>query len=298
KTILYSASFFRRLGDRPLSLHTAQCCKVLAVHEYLRPIVRLGNQKGFPFFDFWQGSAVEDTAVTLVKKLHGLYMLALYGFGQVIEDGSYFRNVNGWNRHGGNCFWNFTQGLPFTQVLLEQFAHFKKFGCGVSRFSDWCIVIVGCCCRREVRDIGPCPMAERGTARCHVSAKGYVLVEHFFHAADQLIGATCLMRCTPMIKPTGPKFAAHQWAFGTQFFDTAKLFVNIGSRTKVNRPKQVFLGVVLKIGVPIALKEWHIGEASTFYNIFNCGDVGFIYAIGTVFIFDLHHDDVAASVNL
>ena len=97
-----------------------------------------------------------------------------------------------------------------------------------------------------------------------------------------------------MVEPAAPELTTHERGVGAYFFQFLELFVDIGSPTEIDGPYQVVEGVVLEIGTPIALEQRNVCKSGSFHDVSDVGDVFFIGCIGTVFVFDLYHNNIAS----
>ena len=101
------------------------------------------------------------------------------------------------------------------------------------------------------------------------------------------------MISSPFIEPSAPEFATHQGAIRTHFFQWSELLVNIRACTEVHGPYKVIQRIQLEIRRPVALEESHIAEVLT-HDVAYLGYIFFAFAIRTVFILHLHHNNRTA----
>ena len=158
-------------------------------------------------------------------------------------------------------------------------------------FIDRCIVIIRRYVGRKARTIGPSPMTEGGSSMSHVERKGDILAQHLVNAFYHCLCRSRFMTCTPFVKPATPELRTHQWRLRSKLFETLKLCIDIRTCAEIHRPDQVVESVVLEVAGPIALKQRYFVKARSFHNIANLADILLVYAVGTIFIFYLHHDD-------
>ena len=133
---------------------------------------------------------------------------------------------------------------------------------------------------------------------CHIKTERDIAVEHILYALYHTLGGTSLVFAPPMIKPPTPKLAAHQRCVRTSLLKTFELLLNVGSRTKVDSPKQIVQTIPVESTAPITLEKGNLSKPGTFHDVTNRRDIRFINSIGTVFIFYLYHNDIPSPGNL
>ena len=136
-------------------------------------------------------------------------------------------------------------------------------------------------------------MAEGGSAVGHIKGEADALGQHFVHAVHHILGRACLVPCAPFVEPSAPEFRAHLGRIGSEFAQTAELLVDVGSGAEVHCPGEVIKGVLLEVGIPVALEERHLVKTAFADDVPNLAHIFLVRAVRTVFVLHLHHDDGA-----
>ena len=132
----------------------------------------------------------------------------------------------------------------------------------------------------------------------HVERERNVAVEHVLDTGYHRFRIACLVLASPMIEPSTPELATHERGVGAYFFQFFELFVDIGTRTEIDGPYQVVKGIVLEVGTPVTLEQRNVCKSCTLHDVADVGDVFLVCRIGTVFIFDLYHNNIASFCDL
>ena len=135
--------------------------------------------------------------------------------------------------------------------------------------------------------------AEVGAAVEHIEVQGRTGFEHIAEQACEFFRFADMMVFVPVVEPAAPVFAAHGGLIGAELAEFGEVFLRMGTevcnaevfgkRTAGEHP------VTRTVG-----GEQRAVNAAFTIDIDNGVEVFLVVAEGTVFVFDLYHDDVAA----
>ncbi len=264
------------------------------VDEDLREVVGLGHGEHALRGHLGRLCAVEDGAPSLSELFHGAYVHRLHRLGQVVEERCHVGEFHARQADDGILGGYGGERPSAVAVGGHHLAQLGVLGRHLSGLVDGRVIVVRRHVGREPGAVGSGPVAPVGAAVGHVEGEGDVFVEHLAQSVDHLPAAARLVASAPFVEPSAPEFGAHLGRLGAQFAQAAELVVDVGARAEVHRPHEVVEPVLGEVGAPVALEERHLVEARVADDVAHFADVGFVLAVGAVFILHLHHDDGSA----
>ena len=128
---------------------------------------------------------------------------------------------------------------------------------------------------------------------CHIETERNPLRKHLVDTCNHVICRTGLVIGSPFVEPSAPELTTHQRAVRTYFFQWSELLIDIRPRTEVHGPYKVIQSIQLEIRSPVTLEQGHIAEVLT-HNVAYLGNILLAFAIRTVFILYLYHNNRTA----
>ena len=127
-----------------------------------------------------QRCAIHDASPALIKLLHGLYLFALDGSRQILEEWRIFLELEGWHCDDRHCLGNGWE--LFVREALEHVAELKVFIRCLSILVDGSIVVVARDVGGKSWRVGSCPVAEGCSSVSHIQGEGNVFAEHLLES--------------------------------------------------------------------------------------------------------------------
>ena len=245
--------------------------------------------------------SVEDVAVALAEVLHGMWGVGLDWRGEVLPEAGGFGEGDGGDGDDGWGGWDgWEAGFISTRTEGgEEFAVGEEFGGGSSGLVEWGVVVVAGDVGEEVAsdEAGACHKAEAGAAVKHVDVDSGSAVEDVVEVFQLGSDGACFVGVAPVIEPSWPVFGDEEGSVGSDFGEGVHAALVV-SDAEVGGGVEAGDGAVGDVAPVVRGVEEGVVESIFFVDGFEVLHVGVVGAEVSVLVFDLGHEDGAASTDL